>query len=269
MQRIALPAGLTADQAVMAPDGTFVVAATLNDNTLNRIDLSAGTVRRIADDGIALGLQISADGRNVAYRRASYDSSHRRYVAVMNCNLATGRTEAAVPAERNLQGFRMAGNQVAVVADSRSVAAAAPVVSIDRGALCVTVDGRTRNISPQGAEGNSYLWPEISPDGTRISYYLATVGAFTCNLDGSDPVFVGVIRAPRWYGNDAIIGMVDRDNGRTVTESAIVAAAADGSEVRTLTGADVVAMYPSACADGSKIAFTTPAGELYILNVER
>lgn len=270
IERVQLPDGITADQAVMAPDGTFIIAATLNDNSLNRIDLSSGAVRCISDDGIALGMQISDDGRNVVYRKASFDASHRRHVAVMGCDLTSGRIrEIAAPA-RNLQGFRLRGSQVAVVADTNNDdARTVAVASISHGALCVTIDGVTRDISPQGTEGNSYLWPEISPDGTRVSYYLATVGAFTCNLDGSDAKFVGVIRAPRWYGNDAIIGMVDRDNGRVVTESSIVAAAADGSEMRTLTGTDVMAMYPSASADGSKITFTTPAGELYIITVKR
>ena len=41
----------------------------------------------------------------------------------------------------------------------------------------------------------------------------------------------------------------------------------DGSESQLLTADDVLAMYPSVNADGSKIAFSTPAGEAYIINV--
>jgi len=101
-----------------------------------------------------------------------------------------------------------------------------------------------------------------------IGYYLATKGAYTCNIDGSDVKFVGNIRAPKWYNNEIVVGMNDKDNGEFVTSSSIVAYAADGSEKQVLTESDKIAMYPTATKDGSKIAFTTPQGEAYIINVK-
>ena len=122
--------------------------------------------------------------------------------------------------------------------------------------------------SPNGTSGQSYLWPSVSPDGTRVLYYLATVGAYTCKIDGSDVKFVGKYRAARWYDNNTVVGMKDYyDETDCVKSSKIYAVSFDGSESQLLTADDVLAMYPSVNADGSKIAFSTPAGEAYIINV--
>ena len=143
-----------------------------------------------------------------------------------------------------------------------------PEVSIKYGQLMITRNGKTEILSPNGQSGQSYLWPSVSPDGTKVVYYLATKGAYTCNIDGTDVQFVGNIRAPKWYNNEIVVGMNDKDNGEFVTSSSIVAYAADGSEKQVLTGSDKIAMYPTATKDGGKIAFTTPQGEAYIINVK-
>ena len=60
--------------------------------------------------------------------------------------------------------------------------------------------------------------------------------------------------------------MMDLDDGEFIYASTIVAATLDG-KTQTLTGDDIIAMYPHA-TDG-KIAFSTPAGEAYIINVTK
>lgn len=277
ISKVELPDGVTADRAVLSPAGDFVVAASLYDDGLNRINVSDGSVSRVADSGSTLDLQISADGSKVAFRKAEYDNSHRRFVAVEQLDFNTNKTTTIVAPSRNLQGFKVLDNATVSVEngkakvqarDARNVASQ-PVASINYGALCITVNGETRNISPQGAEGNSYLWPTVSPDGKKVAYYLATVGAYVCNIDGSNPVFIGELRAPQWFGNEVVLGMVDRDNGTFVTSSKIVATRADATMSQILTDDSVRAMYPSANASGTAISFTTPEGNLYIINVNK
>lgn len=275
--KVEIPTGVTADRAVLSPQGDFVVAASLYDGGLNRINVADGKVSRVAESGSTLDMQISADGSKVAFRKAEYDKNHLRYVAVEQYDFNTGKTATLVAPTRNLQGFKVSDAATVSIENGKAKVQArgshkadnAPVASINYGALCITSNGETREISPQGSEGNSYLWPTVSPDGKKVAYYLATVGAYVCNIDGSHPVFLGELRAPQWYGNDVVIGMVDRDNGTFVTSSKIVAVRADATLTQILTDDSVRAMYPSASASGSAISFTTPEGELYIINVNK
>ena len=133
----------------------------------------------------------------------------------------------------------------------------------------VSVNGVNNNISPQGTTGQSYLWPSVSPDGKKVLYYLVGQGAFVCNLDGSNPVSVGVMRAPKWYNNEIVLGMQDEDNGEIVTASKLVAASVDGKVMQDLTQVSSMAMYPAVAGNGSKVSFVTPAGELFVMNVNK
>ena len=72
-------------------------------------------------------------------------------------------------------------------------------------------------------------------------------------------------RAPKWYNNNTIIGMADEDDGKVLTASAIVAYTLDGKS-QILVGKHMMAIYPAA-AEG-KIAFSTAAGEMYLLTVK-
>jgi hypothetical protein len=59
--------------------------------------------------------------------------------------------------------------------------------------------------------------------------------------------------------------MADEDDGQVLTASAIVVHTLDGKS-QILVGKDMMAIYP-ATAEG-KIAFSTAAGEMYVLNVK-
>ncbi|MDE6463924.1 MAG: hypothetical protein K2L16_04750, partial [Muribaculaceae bacterium] len=127
------------------------------------------------------------------------------------------------------------------------------------------VDGRTVTLDPQGR--GSYLWPQLSPDGTKIVYYLAGRGCFVCDTDGSNVRPLGMLRAAKWLDNETIVGMNDVDDGEFITSSSIIASNLEGVR-QTLTSDDVIALYPSASADGRNIAFATPEGRLFIINLK-
>ena len=129
----------------------------------------------------------------------------------------------------------------------------------------ITINGKTRNLSPNGNQF-SYLWPSLSPDGTKVLYYLAAHGTYVCDLDGSNAHKVGKMRAPVWYDDNTIVGMLDLDDGEFIYASTIVAATLDGT-TQVLTDDATIAMYPHAVT--GKIAFSTPAGEAYIINVTK
>jgi hypothetical protein len=218
-------------------------------------------------------VKISPDGQTVVYREGSFNDKHLRYSTLKSVNLATGATQVLVKPTRDLQGYAASATTVGTVNkgkfSKKAIGAAKaqnlPVLSIDKGKLMITVNGKTRNLSPNGND-YSYLWPSLSPDGTQVLYYLAAHGTYVCNLDGTGVRKVGKMRAPVWYDDNTIVGMMDLDDGEFIYASTIVAATLDGT-TQTLTGDETIAMYPHAAS--GKIAFSTPAGEAYIINVTK
>jgi len=87
-----------------------------------------------------------------------------------------------------------------------------------------------------------------------------------CNVDGSGLKALGDIQAPKWMGNDMVVGMTTTDNGEVYTSGSIVVADLNGTK-QVLTGDDVIAMYPLPAT--GKIAFSTPTGEAYIINIAK
>lgn len=275
IEKVNLPTGTSVNQTALSHDGSFAVIN--GAGGLSKVDIATGKMSLIAKNGSVSGLTISQDGSTVVFRQ-SVMQGKLRYTALKSVNLGTGKETTLVKPSRNLQGFNIVGNRVNAVEKGKlstkalsaaAASASAPVATINRGALNVTVNGVTKNISPQGTSGQSYLWPSVSPDGKKVLYYLVGSGAYVCDIDGSNPVKVGWLRAAQWYDNSTVVGMQDSDDGSVVTASKLVAASIDGKVKQDLTQVSSMAMYPAVAGNGSRVAFTTPGGELFIMQVSK
>ena len=60
-----------------------------------------------------------------------------------------------------------------------------------------------------------------------------------------------------------------KGNAQQLAACSIVALDVNTNEVQKLTDDSVIATYPSASADGSRIAFSTPTGEIYVINLSK
>lgn len=271
---VPLPAGVVVEQAVVSPDGSHVAFTDLRSPGIALLDVATSTVTPVSRAGIGLDMSFSPDGRTLVYDEVSYDNS-RRMVSVHAYTLANGRSSQVLAPTHELQGVAVTDAKVSTVAAGRfksntlSQAAVAerPVLSIDRGQLCITAAGQTKVLSPLGTAGMSYLWPTLSPDGTRICFYAASMGCYTCKLDGSDVRNIGWLRAASWYDNNTLVGMHDITDGTATTQSEIIACTADGTVSQTLTPANYIAVLPSV-AEGC-IAFSTVEGNLYFINIAK
>ena len=260
--------------AAISPQGDYLLLTSATNQGLTKYDLASHQTQVLSTAPSAgHNVKISPDGQTVVFREGSFNDKHLRLSSLKSVNLTTGVSQELVKPTRDLQGYAVDATTAVAVnkgkyskkAIGTAKAQKVPVLSIDKGKLMITINGKTRNLSPNGNKF-SYLWPSLSPDGTKVLYYLAAHGAYVCDLDGSNARKVGQMRAPVWYDDNTIVGMMDKDDGEFIYASTIVATTLDGA-TQTLTDDATIAMYPHAAA--GKIAFSTPAGEAYIINVTK
>ena len=260
--------------AAISPQGDYLLLTSTTNQGLTKLDLTSGQTQVISNAPSAgHNVKISPDGQTVVYREGSFNEKHLRMSTLRSVNLATGESQVLVKPTRNLQGYNVDATSVGAVnkgkfsnkAIGATKAQKVPVLSVNQGQLMLTVNGKTRKLSPNGDQF-SYMWASLSPDGTKVLYYQAAHGTYVCDLNGTNVRKVGKMRAPVWYDDDTVVGMMDLDDGEFIYASTIVAATLDGT-TQTLTGDDTIAMYPHAIA--GKIVFSTPTGEAYMINVTK
>ena len=260
--------------AAISPQGDYLLLTSATNQGLTKYDLTSGQTQVLSTAASAgHNVKISPDGQTVVYREGSINNKHLRYSTLKSLNLATGASQVLVKPTRDLQGYAVDATSAGAVNkgkfSSKAIGTAKaqklPVLSVNKGQLMITINGKTRQLSPNGTQF-SYMWASLSPDGTKVLYYQAAHGCYVCDLDGSNVHKVGKMRAPVWYDDNTIVGMMDLDDGEYIYASTIVAATLDG-KTQVLTDDSTIAMYPH--ATNGMIAFSTPAGEAYIIHVTK
>ena len=268
--------GIIQQAVAVSPQGDYILLSTDTKQGLVKWDLSTNSATRLTDkEGAGSNVCISQDGGQVVYGELSYKNK-RRHEAVKAINLATGKSTTLVKPTRDLQGFNAGNATATVVADGQvksfalakgvSDADNRPVLSRHHLKLYITQGGVTTMLAPNGAD-ERYIWGSLSPDGSRVLYYVSGKGTFVCDIDGSHVTAMGNLTAPKWWDNKTIVGMDEEDGEYTITASRIVARTLSG-EQQVLTGDDVIATYPLPCAQSGKIVFSTPDGQIYLITAE-
>lgn len=254
----------------VSPQGDYVLVTAGNNQGLTKVNLATGE-RQVLSEAPSAGydVKISADGQNIVYREATFTDKHLRKTQVNQRNLATGEKKVLVKPCRDLNAVQMTGNTVTTVKNGKRNAKALNKGGADQGNVLWTRQDYQlmlgdKVFSPLGTD-KRYLWASLSPDGQKALFFVGADQAYVCNLDGSGVQALGVLRAAKWLDNNIVVGMNDQDDGYFTTSSEIVAVNLQGAR-QTLTGDDVIAMYP-VTAPG-KIFFSTPAGEAYIINLK-
>ena len=238
--------------AGVSPDGSYVLITDGANQGLRRYDVATGKTTTITTAaGAGFNVQISKDGQELVYRETSFDKKGLRKNNIVRMNLTTAKTATVAKAQRDM---------VAMAATDANVS-----VSINDRKIVLTKNGKNIVLAPNGSR-ESYIWPSVSPDGTKLCYYVCGVGCYVSNIDGSQARFIARdCRAAQWYDNNTLVAMADKDNGHYVTESAIVAYTLDGKK-QVLTYKTMIAMFPYVA--NNAIVFSTDEGETYLLNVK-
>lgn len=252
MREVATPELKEGKVVGISPKGDYLLLTNMDNVGLVRYDLNTQAATVITEaEGAGWGVKISQDGNKITYRQRHDNNPMIRY-DIMQYSVAEGKAIVRAQAQR--------GTAQLVAADASSTV----VVNEDLH-MVLNHNGKNIVLTPNGTE-EAYNWPSISPDGSKILYYVSGRGCFVCDINGKNVrKITNHCRAPKWYDNNTIVGMADEDDGKVLTASAIVVYTLDGKN-QILVGKDMMAIYPAA-AEG-KIAFSTAAGEMYVLNVK-
>ena len=252
MQQLPIAAQADMKVAGISPAGDYILLTTGSNQGLQRYDLESQALTTITDAaGAGYNVQVSNDGQEIVYRETSFDRNQMRQNKIVRLNMYNQRQHVVARNQRDLKHMATSDNLT--------------TVSIKDRLIVLKRNGLTTTLAPNGSH-LSYIWPSVSPDGTKLCYYVCGNGCWVANIDGSHPQYIGRdCRAPQWLDNNTIIGMADEDDGHFTTASKIVAYTLDGKK-QVLTNDDMIAMYPYASKNA--IVFSTIEGDIYMLNVK-
>lgn len=252
-QQLSTPTNEAFKVAGFSPKGDYLLLTNDVNSGLIHYDLTTGAITPITDsDGAGWAVQISQDGQEIVYRERYMNVDQTLRNNIMTYTIKAQKRAMIAKGQRDLSKLVPVNqtNTVSINGDLHIV---------------LMRNGKTSILAPNGID-EAYNWVSISPDGTKLLYYVSGKGCYTCDLNGKNVHYIALdCRAPQWYDNHLIIGMHDEDNGKYLTGSAIVAYNMQGKK-QILVTKEKMAIYPYA-ANG-QIAFSTAAGDVYLMKVK-
>ena len=242
--------------AAVSPAGDYILMTTQSSNGLQRYDMATGQLTKITDAvGAGYDVKLSSDGKEITYQEAFMGKDKLMRSNIIRHNFPTAQRKVVAKDQRKLDKLMVSEKIV-------------PVLTNEEGLIYVTYAGRKQLIAPLGTDqGYIYIWGSLSPDKTKICYYVGERGCFVCDINGNNNQFIGFFcTAAQWYDNNTLISMRAEDDGHDFTSSVIEAYTLDGKR-QTLTDKSMLATFPYAV--DNKIVFTTwDKGTTYMMTVK-
>lgn len=275
-QKLPLPADRLWMAPQFSPDGSTIFVTTAGYKGIWRYTRADGSLRQItADAGAGYGFSVSDDGSRLAYRRTdANDTPDRRVQEIVTVDLLSGEEEV-LASGRDLALPAFAGDRVLHASVDRlknDPAAVRPdagtrVLGIEETKIALLRNGRPVLLDPW--PGGSYIWPSLSPDGSRLVAYEMARGTFVCDLDGRVLASFGRMDAPSWMRSGRwIVTMDQKDDGHAITASDLVCISPDGRSRVRLTDTPAIELMPVCSPVADQILVCTPRGEVYVLGYE-
>ncbi len=252
MHKLPVPAQAEMKVAGVSPTGEYILLTSGSNKGLQRYDLATQQTTVLStEEGAGYNVQVSKNGQELVYRETHIGKDNLRKHNIVRKNLATDKVSTVARAQRTISRMATSDNLT--------------TVSIQNRLIVLKRNGLTTTLAPNGSH-LSYIWPSVSPDGTKICYYVCGNGCWVANIDGSNPQYIGhKVQAAKWFDNNTLVAMATYDDGHFTTASNIVAYTLDGKK-QVLTNDDMIAMYPYAMDNA--IVFSTIEGETYMLNIK-
>lgn len=267
VQRTRLLSTDAAFYPVLSPDGSQLLFSSADAQGLQFLNLNTGRVESITTATSAgRDAKWGPDG-NVYYVTQSRNAQNLTLRTAYRYDVATGANTQLLAAQHGPVQPEVGTAGMAVNGPRKSYRSARNLgtsVRTQGSKVILTVNGKTREFSPVESWAG-YLWPSLSPDGTKVLFYAAEKGAVVIDLNGHVLSMLGRIELPQWYNNDYILGQRTTDDGHQFTASHIELAKADGSFRTNLTDEGSMTFQPTTAV--GKIVYTTIDGQAYLMTI--
>ncbi|NOZ47497.1 MAG: hypothetical protein GXO79_12055 [Chlorobi bacterium] len=261
-----------------SPDGKKIAYTNQNFIGLYILNLKNKKTVQITDkQGAGYNPAFSNDGSTIYFRWNEYDGL-KKYSSIYSKNLKNNQISVIESKRKNLSPPRIINNKLAYTINNNEIKKQITKADnsvpekdiwacIEKQQIVIYENGNKKVLAPKG-NGN-YIWPELSPDKTKILFTFAGHGTFISDLSGNTIADLGYLNASKWLNNNWVVGMKDHDNGKIVTDSDIYMVSADGQKSIQLTHTDnIIEMYPDCLTNNSKIVYHTIDGNIYLMTLK-
>jgi Tol biopolymer transport system component len=266
------------------PDGDKILFTSSNFTGLHYYDMASGKIVELSkESGAGYEPAFSVDGTSIIYRISEY-KNRRKFSSLVKQEMETGEKQILVADKRNLSTPRISASGAIVLlqdyipeqislnkngqdAVQQNVQSDIPTAFIENTNIVLIKGGAKQIIQPMG-EGH-YIWPSVSPDGSKLLFTKMGEATYITDLDGNNPVSLGRANAPRWSPDSKwVVYMDDKDDGYVVLESHLYAVSVDGQQRVQLSDApNRIDMYPVWGNQFENIVFATDQGEIFFISI--
>jgi len=265
----------------ISPDGTSIIFTNEAYHGLWLYNSGTEKISKLNDHrGSGYDPNFSIDGSEVIFRKDEF-INRKKYSSIIVQDITTKSERFIEENKRDLIPVKvLPSNQIVYLKEKEIIKAPVneqlnknqnlnePFVFVENSKLVLSKDGNYTVLDPLG-DGH-YLWPSISPDGTKILFTLAGKGTYIIDLEGNLLLNIGYAHYPGW-SNDGkwIVFMEDYDDGYQVTNSDIFVISAEGGDRINLTdGNDKLEMYPKWSPVSNEIVYHTADGIIYKMKLQ-
>ena len=252
---------------VLNSSGDKLLFAGEDANGLKLYDMTDDVVTRISSEaGAGFDAKWGADG-NVYYVTMERGADKLIYRTGHCYDVAKNVDRVVLEAQHGAMLPQVGTKGVILRGKSKKFESAANIgtsVYAKGSKVMVTVNGVEREFSPVESWAG-YIWPSLSPDGTKVAFVAAEKGVVVMDLNGNVLSMLGRYEMPCWYNNDYLVAQNATDDGHQFTSSQIMLLKADGSFKYELTSPTSMSMQPTSAA--GKIVYTSIDGILHLMTI--
>lgn len=203
--------------------------------------------------------QWSPDGLSVYFTESGFKG-------IWVYSTKTRTTEQLSTEPRSGYGYVVAPDGSVELAAARNESNdAGSVLAVEGNKITLTVAGEKIILDPLG--NGRYIWPSLSPDGTRIAAYDMERGSFVYDLSAETTIRLGRRDAAVWtHDGKWLVYMDDKDDGHRLLGSEIAFVSPDGKITGRLTSTDsLTEMYPRCSPVEHKVVCSTMEGSIVVI----